>query len=80
MEPTASGEVVTHLFPALGPALVISMGYIDLGKWLAAVDGGARFGNDLVLLVLFFNLIAIMCQYLATCVGIVTGKSLAEVL
>ncbi|WOL15320.1 protein ETHYLENE-INSENSITIVE 2 isoform X1 [Canna indica] len=79
MESMTSGGVVAHLFPALGPALVISMGYIDLGKWLAAVDGGARLGNDLVLLVLFFNLTAILCQYLATCVGIVTGKNLAEI-
>lgn len=71
---------MAHLFPSLGPALVISMGYIDLGKWLAAVDGGVRFGNDLVLLVLFFNLTAILFQYLATCVGIVTRKNLAQVL
>ncbi|XP_042420118.1 protein ETHYLENE-INSENSITIVE 2-like isoform X2 [Zingiber officinale] len=66
-------------FPALGPAFVISMGYVDLGKWLAAVDGGVRFGNDLMLLVLFFNFTAILCQYLATCVGIVTEKNLAEI-
>lgn len=79
MESLAS-RVVAHLFPSLGPALVISMGYIDLGKWLATVDGGARFGNDLVLLVLFFNLTAILCQYLASCVGIVSGKNLAQVL
>ncbi|CAL9123004.1 unnamed protein product [Musa textilis] len=78
MESLAS-RVVAHLFPSLGPALVISMGYIDLGKWLAAVDGGARFGNDLVLLVLFFNLTAILCQYLASCVGIVSGKNLAQI-
>ncbi|XP_074570211.1 protein ETHYLENE-INSENSITIVE 2-like isoform X2 [Curcuma longa] len=69
----------TASFPGLGPAFVISMGYVDLGKWLAAVDGGVRFGNDLMLLVLFFNLTAILCQYLATCVGIVTEKNLAEI-
>ncbi|XP_074570338.1 protein ETHYLENE-INSENSITIVE 2-like isoform X2 [Curcuma longa] len=66
-------------FPAIGPAFAISMGYVDLGKWLAAVDGGAQFGNDLMLLVLLFNLIAILCQYLATCVSIVTEKNLAEI-
>ncbi|XP_042375455.1 protein ETHYLENE-INSENSITIVE 2-like isoform X1 [Zingiber officinale] len=66
-------------FPAIGPAFAISMGYVDLGKWLAAVDGGAQFGNDLMLLVLLFNLTAILCQYLATCVSIVTEKNLAEI-
>ncbi|XP_010941527.1 protein ETHYLENE-INSENSITIVE 2 isoform X2 [Elaeis guineensis] len=75
----ASGGAVPHLFPSIGPALMISMGYIDLGKWVAAVEGGARFGYDLILLVLFFNFAAILCQYLATCIGMITGKNLAEI-
>jgi ethylene-insensitive protein 2 len=66
-------------FHALGPALLISMGYIDLGKWVAAVEAGSRFGFDLVLLALLFNFTAIVCQYLAACIGTVTGKNLAEV-
>ena len=35
-------------FHALGPALLISMGYIDLGKWVAAVEDGSCFGFDLI--------------------------------
>ena len=70
---------VPNLFHALGPALLISMGYIDLGKWVAAVEAGSRFGFDLVLLALIFNFTAIVCQYLAACIGMVTGKNLAEV-
>ncbi|XP_078162473.1 NRAMP metal ion transporter family protein [Carex rostrata] len=68
-----------HLFPSLGPALMISMGYIDLGKWVAAVEAGSRFGSDLILPLLFFNLCAILCQYLATCISTATGKNLAEI-
>jgi ethylene-insensitive protein 2 len=68
-----------NLFHALGAALLISMGYIDLGKWVAAVEAGSRFGFDLVLLVLLFNFTAIVFQYLAACIGTVTGKNLAEV-
>ncbi|KAK8458913.1 hypothetical protein SEVIR_2G040900v4 [Setaria viridis] len=68
-----------NLFHALGPALLISMGYIDLGKWVAAVEAGSRFGFDLVLLALIFNFTAIVCQYLAACIGTVTGKNLAEI-
>ncbi|XP_072958372.1 protein ETHYLENE-INSENSITIVE 2 isoform X1 [Typha angustifolia] len=79
METMSSKGSKHHLFPSLGPALMVSMGYIDLGKWLAAVDGGARFGYDLVLLVLFFNFTAIFCQYLATCIGMVAERSLAEI-
>lgn len=77
---TSSSAVLNQLFPSLGPTLMISMGYIDLGKCFAAVEGGARFGHDLVLLVLIFNLTAILCQYLAVRVGIVTGKDLAQVI
>ncbi|XP_062190256.1 protein ETHYLENE-INSENSITIVE 2-like [Phragmites australis] len=68
-----------NLFHALGPALLISMGYIDLGKWVAAVEAGSRFGFDLVLLALLFNFTAIVFQYLAACIGTVTGKNLAEI-
>ncbi|CAL5067009.1 unnamed protein product [Urochloa decumbens] len=70
---------VHNLFHALGPALLISMGYIDLGKWVATVEAGSRFGFDLVLLALIFNFTAIVCQYLAACIGTVTGKNLAEI-
>jgi ethylene-insensitive protein 2 len=82
--PASGGGGVTgggapHLFHALGPALLISIGYIDLGKWVAAVEAGSRFGLDLVLLALLFNFMAILCQYLAACIGTVTGRSLAEI-
>ncbi|AQK63673.1 Ethylene-insensitive protein 2 [Zea mays] len=78
IESLAAGDAQHKLFQTLGPTLLISMAYIDLGKWLVAVDAGSRFGYDLVLLVLFFNFSAILFQYLSTCIGMVTGKNLAE--
>ncbi|XP_042431993.1 protein ETHYLENE-INSENSITIVE 2-like isoform X2 [Zingiber officinale] len=74
-----AGHIASHLLPSIGPALVISVGYIDLGKWVVAVESGIQFGYDLMLFVLFFNLTAIFCQYLATCVGMVTQKNLAQI-
>ncbi|MQM01349.1 hypothetical protein Taro_034105 [Colocasia esculenta] len=71
--------MVPQFFPCLGPALMISMGYIDLGKWVAAVEGGACFGFNLVLLAVFLNFCAIFCQYLATSIGVATGKNLAQI-
>ncbi|KQJ86905.1 protein ETHYLENE-INSENSITIVE 2 [Brachypodium distachyon] len=68
-----------NLFRTLGPALFISMGYIDLGKWVTSVDAGSRFGYDLVLLVLLFNFSAVLCQYLSICIGMVTEKNLAQI-
>ncbi|KAK3146375.1 hypothetical protein QOZ80_3BG0265310 [Eleusine coracana subsp. coracana] len=75
----AAGDGRHHLFRTLGPTLLISMAYIDLGKWVATIDAGARFGYDHVLVVLLFNCSAILCQYLSAYIGMVTGKNLAEI-
>ncbi|KAF7107394.1 hypothetical protein CFC21_108024 [Triticum aestivum] len=77
IESLAGGDGRHHVSHTLGTTLLISVGYIDLGKWVAAVDSGARFGYDLVILVLLFNLSAVLNQYLSTCIGMVTGKNLA---
>ncbi|KAI3849669.1 hypothetical protein MKW98_026583 [Papaver atlanticum] len=69
----------TRLFQAVGPVLLISMGYIDPGKWAAVIEGGASFGFDLVLLLLVINCAAILCHYLAAHIGVVTGKNLAQI-
>jgi len=69
-----------RLFVAAAPVLLISMGYIDPGKWVSCIDSGARFGNDLVPFVLFFNLFGILCYCLSAYVGLITGKNLAQVL
>uniref|UniRef100_A0A0E0D513 Ethylene-insensitive protein 2 n=1 Tax=Oryza meridionalis TaxID=40149 RepID=A0A0E0D513_9ORYZ len=79
IESLATGDGRHHLSRTLGPVLLISMGYIDLGKWVSTIDAGSRFGYDLVILVLLFNLSAILCQYLSMCIGMVTGKNLAEI-
>ncbi|PNT74271.1 hypothetical protein BRADI_1g11650v3 [Brachypodium distachyon] len=79
IELLAAGDGGRHISRTLGPALLISVGYIDLGKWVATVDAGARFGYDLVLLVLLFNFSAILYQYMSICIGMVTGKNLAEI-
>ncbi|VAH42433.1 unnamed protein product [Triticum turgidum subsp. durum] len=75
----ASGDGHHHISRTLGPALLISVGYIDLGKWVATVDAGTRFGYDLVLLVLLFNFSSVLYQYMSTCIGMVTEKNLAQI-
>jgi len=68
-----------RLLPAVGPGLLIAIGYVDPGKWAATVEGGARFGFDLVLPMLLFNFVAILCQYLSARIGVITRKDLAQV-
>lgn len=67
------------ILPTVGPAILVSIGYVDPGKWAAIIDGGARFGIDLLIPMLIFNVGAILCQYLAAKLGVVTGKDLAQV-
>lgn len=71
--------LLNWLFPVILPVLLISIGYVDPGKWAAIVEGGAHFGTDLVALMLLFNFAAILCQYLSARIGIVTGRDLAQV-
>ncbi|CAL5350970.1 unnamed protein product [Camellia sinensis] len=72
-------SIVQRLLPAVVPVLLIAIGYVDPGKWAAAVEGGARFGSDLVLIMLTFNFAAILCQYLSACIAMVTGKDLSQI-
>ncbi|XP_052108584.1 ethylene-insensitive protein 2 isoform X1 [Arachis duranensis] len=65
--------------PAVIPVLLISIGYVDPGKWVATVEGGARFGFDLMAFMLIFNLAAIFCQYISARIGIVTERDLAQI-
>ncbi|TKY52976.1 Ethylene-insensitive protein 2 [Spatholobus suberectus] len=65
--------------PAVVPMLLISIGYVDPGKWVAIVDGGARFGFDMMAFVLIFNFAAIFCQCISAKIGVITGKDLAQI-
>ncbi|KDO50680.1 hypothetical protein CISIN_1g0005381mg, partial [Citrus sinensis] len=70
--------VLYRLVPAVLPVLLISIGYVDPGKWAVIIEGGAHFGFDLVALMLVFNFAAIFCQYLSARIAVVTGKDLAQ--
>ncbi|KAI4349143.1 hypothetical protein L6164_009775 [Bauhinia variegata] len=65
--------------PAVIPMLMISIGYIDPGKWAVTVEGGARFGSDLMAFMLIFNFAAILCQYISATIGVITGRNLAQI-
>ncbi|KAK7392487.1 hypothetical protein VNO78_20927 [Psophocarpus tetragonolobus] len=65
--------------PAVVPMLLISIGYVDPGKWVAIVEGGSRFGFDLMAFTLIFNFTGIFCQYISAKIGVITGKDLAQI-
>ena len=53
------------LLPYLGPAFVVSVGYMDPGKWATDLEGGARFGYQLLWVLLASNITAIILQSLS---------------
>jgi manganese transport protein len=62
----------------LGPAFLVSVGYMDPGNWATDIEGGARFGYQLLWVILLSNLMAILLQTLAAKLGIATGRDLAQ--
>jgi manganese transport protein len=62
-----------------GPAVVASIAYMDPGNFATNIQAGARYGYELLWVVLLANLIAMLFQALSAKLGIVTGKNLAEI-
>ncbi|MCT1803227.1 divalent metal cation transporter [Kocuria sp. WRN011] len=67
------------IITALGPAFVAAIAYVDPGNVAANVSAGASFGYLLVWVLVIANVMAMVIQYLSAKLGIVTGKSLPEV-
>ncbi len=66
------------IFSFLGPAYLISVGYMDPGNWATDLAGGSRFGYMLIWVLLMSNLMALLLQGLSARLGIVTGRDLAQ--
>jgi manganese transport protein len=65
-------------FSMLGPAFVAAVAYVDPGNFATNLQGGARFGYELMWVVLLANLMAMVVQYLSAKLGIATGRNLPE--
>src|SRR6476469_9668489 len=61
-----------------GPGYLVAVGYMDPGNWATDLAGGSRFGYTLLSVILASNLMAILLQGLASKLGIVTGRDLAQ--
>jgi manganese transport protein len=67
-----------RLFTFLGPAYLISVGYMDPGNWATDLAGGSQFGYKLLWVLLMSNLIALLLQSLSARLGIVRSRDLAQ--
>ncbi len=61
-----------------GPAYLVSVGYMDPGNWATDLEGGARFGYQLIWVLLMSNAMAVLLQTLSARLGIVSGRDLAQ--
>lgn len=66
------------LFAFLGPAYLISVGYMDPGNWATDIAGGSQYGYKLIWVLLMSNLMALLLQSLCARLGIVSGRDLAQ--
>ncbi len=64
----------------LGPAFLVSVGYMDPGNWATSLESGSRFGYKLLWIVTLSSAIAILMQVLSAKLGIVTGRDLAQMM
>src|SRR5438552_17761935 len=62
----------------VGPAILVSVGYMDPGNWGTDLAGGAQFKYGLLWVVGVASLMAIFMQVISSRLGVVTGKDLAQ--
>src|ERR1700720_2204737 len=83
--PEVHGSVTTawptafrRMFAFAGPAYLVSVGYMDPGNWATDIAGGARFGYQLLWVLVMSNAMAILLQTLSARLGIIRGLDLAQ--
>lgn len=75
---TAGKKGWRKLLSFLGPAYLVSVGYMDPGNWATDLAGGSQFGYQLIWVLLMSNLIALLLQSLSVRLGVVQGLDLAQ--
>src|SRR5882757_8784564 len=78
IDTTQSKGKFRKLFAFLGPAYLVSVGYMDPGNWATDIAGGSKYGYALIWVLLMSNVMAILLQSLSARLGIVRGRDLAQ--
>ncbi len=76
--PKASAGFWRQYLAYAGPALLVSVGYMDPGNWATDLEGGARFKYGLLWVVAASSIMAVFLQICSARLGVVTGKDLAQ--
>ncbi len=75
---TSKRKKWSRFFAFVGPAYMVSVGYMDPGNWATDLQGGAQFGYRLIWVLLMSNLMALLLQNLSARLGIVRRRDLAQ--
>lgn len=78
--PKPGARPEARLLWLLGPAFVAAIAYVDPGNVAANLTAGASYGYLLVWVLVAANVMAVIIQYLSAKLGLVTGRSLPELL
>jgi manganese transport protein len=62
----------------VGPAILVSVGYMDPGNWGTDLAGGAQFKYGLLWVVALASFMAVILQVISARLGVATGKDLAQ--
>src|SRR3954466_8710753 len=76
--PVSDGRWWRKILVFAGPGYLVAVGYMDPGNWATDLAGGSAFGYTLLSVILLSNLMAVLLQGLASKLGIVTGRDLAQ--
>ncbi len=76
--PNEQGSFLQNWRAFAGPALLVSVGYMDPGNWSTDLAAGAQYRYALLWVVALSSAMAIVLQICAARLGIVTGKDLAR--
>ncbi len=78
VETNVPGGFWRKMMAFLGPAYLVSVGYMDPGNWATDLAGGSRFGYSLLWVLLMSNLIALLLQSMCVRLGVVAQRDLAQ--
>ncbi|MGI0101060.1 MAG: Nramp family divalent metal transporter [Nitrosotalea sp.] len=73
-------STLVQLFSYMGPAVIVSIAYMDPGNYGTDIQGGASYNYDLLWVVWLASAMAMLLQYLSGKLGIATGQSLPAIL
>ncbi len=78
VDTTAHKKGWRRLLAFMGPAYLVSVGYMDPGNWATDIAGGSAFGYRLIWVLLMSNIMALLLQSLSARLGLVRQLDLAQ--